>query len=112
MNALKNKVQLIGHLGKAPEIVNLESGRKLAKFTLATNENYKSDKGEKITDTQWHNVVAWGKTAEIIEKFVTKGKEVAIEGKLTHRSYDDKNGDKKYLTEVVVNELLLLGSAK
>jgi len=109
MNALRNKVQLIGHLGNDPEITNLDSGKKLAKLTIATNETYKNDSGEKITDTQWHNVIAWGKTAEIIEKYVTKGKEIAIEGKLTHRTYEDKNGEKKYFTEVVANELLLLG---
>ncbi len=81
----------------------------MAKFTIATNENYKNDKGEKVTDTQWHNVVAWGKTAEFVEKYLSKGKEVALEGKLTHRSYEDKNGDKKYFTEVVADEFLLLG---
>lgn len=110
MSTLRNKVQLIGNLGKDPEIVNLDGGRKLAKFSIATNETYKNQKGEKITDTQWHNVVAWGKTAEIIESYLTKGKEVAIEGKLTSRSYDDKEGNKKYFTEVVCNELVLLGS--
>lgn len=109
MNTLRNKVQLIGNLGNDPEIVNLESGKKLAKFSIATNESYKNAEGEKVTDTQWHNVVAWGKTAEIIEKFVTKGKEIAIEGKLTSRSYDDKDGQKRYVTEVVCNELLMLG---
>ncbi len=109
MNALKNKVQLIGHVGQEPEIKTLEGGRKLANFTLATNEIYKNDKGEKVEETQWHKLVAWGKTAEIIEKYVTKGKEIAVEGKLTHRSYDDKNGEKRYVTEVVVNEVLLLG---
>jgi len=109
MNALRNKVQLIGHLGNDPEVTTIESGKKKAKFTIATNETYKNDAGEKITDTQWHNVIAWGNTAELIEKYVTKGKEIAIEGKLTHRSYEDKNGDKKYITEVVANELLLLG---
>lgn len=109
MSALRNKVQLIGNLGNDPEIINLESGKMLAKFTIATNESYKNNKGEKITDTQWHNVVAWGKTAEIIEKYVTKGKEVAIEGKLTSRSYETKEGEKRYITEVVCNELLLLG---
>ncbi len=109
MNALRNKVQLIGNLGNDPEIINLDSGRKLAKFTVATNESYKNDAGEKVTDTQWHHVVAWGKTAEIIEKYVTKGKEVAVEGKLTHRSYEDKSGEKRYATEVVVSDLLLLG---
>jgi len=109
MNTLRNKVQLIGNLGNDPEIINLESGKTLAKFAIATNENYKNTNGEKITDTQWHNIVAWGKTAQIIEKYVTKGKEVAIEGKLTSRSYDDKNGNKRYITEVVCNELLMLG---
>lgn len=108
MSTLKNKVQLIGNTGNDPEIRTLDSGKKLAKLTIATNETYKNDIGEKITDTQWHNIVAWGKTAEIVEKYVTKGSHIAIEGKLTHRSYDDKNGDKKYYTEVVVSELLLM----
>ena len=109
MNTLRNKVQLIGHVGNAPEIVNLESGKKLAKFSIATNESYKNAKGEKITDTQWHNVVAWGKTAELIENYVPKGKEVGVEGKLTSRTYEDKDGVKRYITEVVCNEILLLG---
>ena len=110
MNALRNKVQLIGNLGNDPEIITLESGKKLAKFSIATNDTYKNKEGERVTDTQWHNVVAWGKTADIIEQYVTKGKEIAIEGKLSHRSYDDKEGNKRYTTEVVCNELLLLGS--
>lgn len=109
MNALKNKVQLIGNVGNDPEIKNLEGGKKLAHLTIATNDSYKNEKGEKVEQTEWHRVIAWGKTAEIIEKYVTKGKEVAIEGKLTHRSYEDKNGEKRYVTEVVVNELLMLG---
>jgi single-strand DNA-binding protein len=109
MNAMKNKVQLIGNVGNDPEIKNFDGGSKLANLTIATNESYKNDKGEKVEQTEWHRVVAWGKTAEIIEKFVTKGKEIAIEGKLTHRSYDDKNGEKRFITEVVVNEVLLLG---
>lgn len=110
MNALRNKVQLIGNVGNDPEIKTFEGGKKVATLTIATNESYKNDKGEKVEQTEWHRVVAWGKTAEIIERFVTKGKEVAIEGKLTHRSYDDKNGEKRYITEVVVNDLLLQGS--
>ncbi|MCG9971244.1 single-stranded DNA-binding protein [Christiangramia crocea] len=109
MSTLRNTVQLIGHVGNEPEIVNLESGKKLAKFSIATNESYKNSKGEKITDTQWHNIVAWGKTAELVENYVPKGKEVGIEGKLTSRSYEDKDGNKRYITEVVCNELLLLG---
>ena len=109
MNTLRNKVQLIGNLGNDPEIITLESGKMLAKFSIATNESYKNAQGEKVTDTQWHNVVAWGKTAEIVEKFITKGKEIAIEGKLTTRTWDDKDGNKRYTTEVVCNELLMLG---
>ena len=109
MNALRNKVQLIGNLGNDPEIVNLDGGNKLAKFSIATNETYKNAKGEKVTDTQWHNVVAWGKTAEIVENYLTKGNEVAVEGKLTHRSYETKEGDKRYITEIRCNELLMLG---
>jgi single-strand DNA-binding protein len=107
MNAMKNRVQLIGNVGNDPEIKTLENGRKLAHVTIATNDRYTNDKGEKVEQTEWHRVTAWGKTAEIIEKYVVKGKEVAIEGKLTHRSYD-KNGEKRYVTEVVVNEILLL----
>lgn len=109
MSTLRNKVQLIGHVGNDPEIKTFDGGKKLAKLTIATNENYKNDKGEKVEETQWHNLVAWGKTAEIIEKYVVKGKEIAIEGKLTHRSYEDKNGEKRYVTEVVIDEVLLLG---
>ena len=109
MSALRNKVQLIGNVGNDPEIKTFDGGKKVANFTIATNESYKNEKGEKVDQTEWHKVVAWGKTAEIIEKFVTKGKEVAIEGKLTHRSYEDKNGEKRYITEVVANEILLLG---
>ena len=110
MYALKNKVQLIGNLGNAPEVKTLESGKKMARFNVATNEVYRNAKGEKVTETQWHNLVAWGKVAEIVEKYLTKGKEVAIEGKLINRSYNDKDGNKKYITEIQVNELLMLGA--
>lgn len=109
MNTLRNKVQLIGHVGQEPEIKNFDGGKKLANLTIATNDVYYNDKGDKVEQTEWHRITAWGKTAEIIEKFVTKGKEIAIEGKLTHRNYDDKDGNKRYVTEVVVSELLLLG---
>ena len=112
MYALKNKVQLIGNLGNAPEVKNTESGKKLARFSMATNETYRGRTGEKITETTWHNVVAWGKVADIAEKFLTKGKEVAIEGKLINRSYTDKDGIKRYVTEIQVNELLLIGGEK
>ena len=110
MYALKNKVQLIGNLGNAPEVKTTESGKKLARFSVATNESYRNANGEKVTETTWHNLVAWGKVAEIAGKFLNKGTEVAIEGKLISRSYTDKSGNKKYITEVQVNELLLLGS--
>jgi single-strand DNA-binding protein len=112
MYALKNKVQLIGNLGNAPEVKNTENGKKLARFSMATNETYRGRTGEKITETTWHNVVAWGKVADIAEKFLTKGKEVAIEGKLINRSYSDKDGIKRYVTEIQVNELLLIGGEK
>lgn len=108
MNSLRNKVQLIGRLGQDPEITNLESGKKIAKFSLATNDNYKDASGQKIDNVEWHNLIAWNKTADIIEKYLTKGKEVAIEGKLTSRSYETKAGEKRYVTEILVNELLLL----
>ncbi len=109
MSTLRNHVQLIGNLGNTPEIINLENGGKLAKFSLATNETYTNKKGEKVTDTQWHNIVAWNNTATIIEKFLDKGKEVAVSGKLTSRSWEDQDGNKRYITEVVCNEVLLLG---
>ncbi len=110
MSNLRNKVQLIGHLGNDPEIINLESGKKIAKFSIATNESYKNEKGEKVEDTQWHNLVAWNKTAEIAEKYLKKGKEIVVEGKLSSRSYDDKEGVKRYVTEIVVQEFLMLGA--
>lgn len=109
MNTLRNKVQLIGNLGNDPEIIALENGKKLAKFSIATNESYKNAQGEVVKNTEWHNVIAWGKTAEIIEKYLAKGSEVAIEGKLTSRSYEDKEGVKRYVTEINCNELLMLG---
>ena len=109
MNTLKNRVQLIGNVGNDPEIKNLEGGKKLASLSIATNESYTNAKGERVEQTEWHRVTAWGKTAEIIEKYVTKGKEVAIEGKLSHRSYDDKNGEKRYITEVVVSGIQMFG---
>lgn len=110
MSSLRNKVQLVGNVGNDPEIREFEGGKKLVNLVIATNDRFANDKGEKVEQTEWHRLVAWGKTAEIIERYVVKGKEVAIEGKLTHRSYDDKNGEKRFITEVVITELLLLGS--
>ncbi len=105
---MRNKVQLIGHVGQEPEIKTLEGGKKVANITLATNENYTNNKGEKVEQTEWHRITAWGKIADIIEKYVSKGKEIAIEGKITYRNYDSKNGEKRYITEILANELLLL----
>lgn len=110
MSTLKNHVQLIGNVGQEPAITNLDSGKKVARFSLATNEYYKDAKGEKQTDTNWHTVVVWGKTAEIIEKFVGKGKEIGVTGKLKTRTYTTDEGNERYVTEVEANEILLLGS--
>ena len=110
MYALKNKVQLIGNLGNSPEVRTFDGGGKMARFSMATNESYRNAQGERVTDTQWHNLIAWGKLADIAERFLIKGKEVAVEGKLINRSYNDKEGNKRYVTEIQVNELLLLGT--
>lgn len=108
MNAIKNKVQLIGNLGQAPDVKTVGDGKKVANLSLATSENYKNTKGEKVSETQWHSVIAWGKLAEIAEKYLVKGTEVAIEGKLVNRNYTDKQGIKRYVTEVQASELLIL----
>ncbi|MAZ28214.1 MAG: single-stranded DNA-binding protein [Cytophagaceae bacterium] len=110
MSTLKNHVQLIGNVGQEPTITNLESGKKVARFSVATNEHYKNNKGEKVQSTDWHTVVAWGKTAEIIENYVGKGKEIAITGKLRTRTYTTDDGNQRYVTEVEANEILLLRS--
>ena len=110
MNALKNKVQLIGNLGMDPEIKILEGEKKLAKMSIATNNSYKNAQGELVKETQWHNLIAWGKTAEIFEKHIKKGREIAIEGKLINRNFIDKEGLKRYVTEIQVNEVLILGN--
>ncbi len=99
----------MGNLGAAPEVKSISDNKKLAKFSVATNESYKNEKGEKVTETYWHNVVAWGKRAGIVEKYLQKGSEVAIEGKLTNRSYTAKDGVKRYVTEILANEVLMVG---
>ncbi len=109
MTTLRNNVQLIGRLGKEPEVRTFESGTKMASFSLATNDVYYNNKGEKVEDVQWHNVVAWGKKVDVIENYLKKGSEVAIQGKLTSRSYETKEGEKRYVTEINMNELLMLG---
>jgi single-strand DNA-binding protein len=112
MNNLKNSVQLIGNIGMDPVIKNTETGKVMVKFTIATNESYKNQEGEKIEDTQWHNLIAWGKTVDIISNYIKKGDQVAVGGKLSSRAYDDKDGNKRYFTEIVVNEILMLGNKK
>lgn len=112
MNTLKNSVRLVGNLGMDPEVKSFDNNRKLAKISIATNETYKNDKGEKITDTQWHSLVMWGNQAKLAEDLLKKGDEIAIEGKLATRSYVDKDGNKRYTTEVVVNEFLKVGLKK
>lgn len=104
-----NKVILVGNLGKDPEVRHLDNGRAVANFSLATSETYKNKQGERVTNTEWHNVVLWSPLAEIAEKFLKKGGQVYIEGKLTTRSWDDQDGNKRYTTEVVGRELTLLG---
>jgi single-strand DNA-binding protein len=109
MSTLKNNVKLIGHLGKDPEIRTFESGKKMATFSLATNDSYKNQKGEKVEDTQWHTLVIWGKLADIAGQYLKKGSEIAVEGKLVHRTYETSAGEKRYVTEINVNDMLMLG---
>jgi len=109
MKQLRNKVQLIGHLGADPIVKELESGRKVANWNLATSESYRKGDGEIVKETQWHRVIAWGKLAEIAEKYFIKGQEICIEGKLSSREYKDKEGVTRYITEVIANEVLMLG---
>ncbi|MBT8287160.1 MAG: single-stranded DNA-binding protein [Flavobacteriaceae bacterium] len=109
MNALRNKVQLIGRPGQDPEILTFDDGNKIAKFSMATDDSYKDKNGEKVDRTYWHNIIVRGGLVNVVENYVTKGKEIAIEGKLTNRSYETKDGETRYVTEVLCNELLLLG---
>lgn len=112
MNNLRNSVRLIGNIGMSPEVKEIGNNKKLAKFSLATTETYKNEDGEKVSDTQWHNIIAWGNQAKLVEKYLKKGSEVAIEGKLTSRSYNDKEGVKRYITEIVVSEILMIGTKR
>ena len=112
MNNLRNNVRLIGRLGMNPDVKKLSTGKSLAKCSIATSESYRNEAGEKVTETQWHNIIAWGRQAEVMEKYLRKGSEIAIEGKLSTRSFTDKDGNKRFTTEIVVNELLMLGAKK
>ena len=108
MNALRNSVRLIGNLGDDPKVRKLDSGKTVASFSIATNEIYKDNEGEKKSETTWHRLVAWDKQAEVVEKYLKKGSEIAVEGKITNRSYKDKNEETHYITEIVVNSMLML----
>lgn len=112
MTALRNKVILVGNLGQDPEIKKLENGKRVVNFTLATKEEYKNSEGQKITETTWHNIAAWNGLAEIASRYLKKGKEVLVEGRLSYRTYEDKNGSTRYFTEIVLNDILLLRSGK
>lgn len=112
MNTLRNTVSLIGNLGGDPEFKTFDGGNALARFSVATNESYKDKKGEWVTTTQWHNVVAWGKTAELSNKLLKKGAEVVLEGKLQNDEYTTKEGEKRYKTEVNLREFVLINRDK
>jgi single-strand DNA-binding protein len=112
MNSLTNRVSLIGNLGKDPETKTTETGKKFTHFTLATNDGYKNNEGEKVNETTWHNIVAWNGLADIAGKYLKKGREVAVEGRIVYRTYEDKKGITKYITEIVLTDLLLLRSGK
>ncbi len=112
MKNICNQVQLIGRLGAKPEMIKLENGNSLAKMTLATNEYYKNKNGEKVEDTQWHRLIAWGKLADNMAALLDKGREVAISGKITYNTYTNKEGQTVYTTEIVVQEFMLIGARK
>jgi single-strand DNA-binding protein len=112
MKNMRNSVRLVGNVGVDPRITNFESGKKKASLVLATNERYKNAQGEWVSETQWHQVVAWGREAAIIEKFVEKGKELSVEGKLVHRNFTDKSGATRYVTEIVLSDLLLMNQPR
>jgi single-strand DNA-binding protein len=112
MNTLKNKVTLIGNLGMDPETRKLESGKKVTHFTLATEESYKNSDGQKVSETTWHNIVAWNGLADIADKYLKKGHQVVVDGRISYRSYEDKQGVTKYITEIVLNDLVLLRNGK
>ncbi|MBK6776433.1 MAG: single-stranded DNA-binding protein [Flavobacteriales bacterium] len=112
MNTLKNKVSLIGNLGFDPEVREIQGGKKVARISVATTDSYKNAAGEWVKDTQWHTVIAWGRTADQVGRLLRKGTPVALEGKLVHRSFEGKDGLKRYVTEVIMSDFQLLGKSK
>ena len=112
MSSLRNRVNLIGNLGQNPEIKNLDGGKKVTHFTIATTEEYKNSDGQKVKETTWHNIVAWNGTADVASRYLKKGGQVAVEGRIAYRSYEDKNGVTKHITEIIAHDLLFLTSQK
>jgi len=112
MSSLKNRAILIGRLGRDPETKTIESGKKVTHFTLATDDSYKNAEGQKVSEATWHNITAWNGLADVADRFLKKGREVAVEGRIVYRSYEDKKGVMKYITEIVLDDLVLLGSGK
>lgn len=112
MNSLRNKVTLIGNLGQDPEIKTTESGKKVTNFTLATDDGFKNSEGQRVSETTWHNIVAWNGLADIAGRYLKKGHQTAVEGRIVYRNYEDKQGVTKYITEIVLNDLVLLRNGK
>ncbi|MEY4002432.1 MAG: hypothetical protein RIT07_474 [Bacteroidota bacterium] len=112
MTNLVNSVRLIGNVGRTPEVKEFAAGRKKASMSLATSEKRRQENGEYTTHTEWHNLICWGKQAEVVERFVKKGSRLVIEGKLTHRDYTASNGQKRYITEILVQEITFFDGRK
>jgi single-strand DNA-binding protein len=112
MSSLKNRAILIGRLGRDPETKTIENGKKVTHFTLATDDSFKNAEGQKVSEATWHNITAWNGLADVADRFLKKGREVAVEGRIVYRSYEDKKGVMKYITEIVLDDLVLLGSGK
>lgn len=112
MSNLRNSVRLMGFLGNDPDVKSLSEKKKVARVSIATKDSYRNDKGEKVEETQWHNLVLWDRLASLAESYLHKGSEVSIEGRLSSHSYTDKEGVKRYVTEVIVNDLQMLGGKK
>lgn len=112
MRSIRNTVHLIGNIGMDPEVRVLNNGRKMAKIRLATTDRYRNSEGKLMRETQWHTIIAWGNLATIIERYLNKGREIAVDGKIVYRSYEDKNGNTRYVTEIVANDIVLLNNKK
>lgn len=108
MKNLRNTVRLIGNVGVDPEVKTMSSGKTMARFPLATSESYTNKEGDRVFDTTWHNIVAWGNTAKLVEKICKKGYKIAVEGQIKNRSYEGQTGEKKYITEIIANELMVI----